>query len=67
MTTCEVALFDSIIAYEKGELDEEETLALYQNLVDTGLAWKLQGSYGRTAMQLASNGLIHLQGNHNYD
>ena len=51
-------MIDKIIAYEQGELDEEETLELFQALVDSGLAWKLQGSYGRTATSLLEAGLI---------
>lgn len=49
---------ENIIAYENGELDEEETLEFFQSLVDSGMAWQLQGSYGRTAAQLIEAGLI---------
>lgn len=49
---------NEIIAYEQGELDEEGTIALFQKLVDSGLAFQLQGHYGRTAMQYIQNGLV---------
>jgi hypothetical protein len=47
-----------IIAYETGELDEDGILELFQHLVDTGLAWQLQGHYGRTATALLDVGAI---------
>ncbi len=47
-----------IIQYEDGELDEEETLALFQELVNNGMVWQLQGSYGHTAQALIEAGLI---------
>jgi hypothetical protein len=37
---------------------EEEYLGAWQLLVDTGLAWNLQGWFGRTANQLIEDGLI---------
>lgn len=48
----------NIIAYENGALDVAESLVLFQYLVDTGQAWSLQGSYGRTAADLIKRGLI---------
>ena len=50
---------DRIMDYENGELSFDETLNLFQDLVDTGLAWSLQGSYGREAVQFLRQGLIH--------
>lgn len=51
-------LTDKIIAYEQGELDQEQAVELFQELVNTGLAWQLQGHYGRTAMQLIDAGYV---------
>lgn len=49
---------DDIIAYESGELDEARTLALFADLIRSGTAWRLQGSYGRQAAALIDAGLI---------
>lgn len=58
-------LTSKIIAYENGELTEEQTIEFFQYLVDSGMAWELQGSYGRTALRLAHDGLIHMRGESN--
>lgn len=50
---------DKIMAYESGELDEEGTIELFQELVNSGLAWSLQGHYGRTATALIEAGLVY--------
>jgi hypothetical protein len=41
---------------------EEEYLGAWQTLVDTGLAWRLQGFFGRTARDLIEAGLIQRPG-----
>lgn len=48
----------AIIDYESGELDAEGTRTLFQHLVNSGLAWRLQGHYGRTAKALIEAGEI---------
>lgn len=48
----------NIIAYEGAELDDDQTVELFQHLVDNGMAWTLQGHYGRTAMNLIQAGLV---------
>lgn len=53
-------LIDRIIVFESGELKEHEVIALFQELVNTGLVWELQGYYGRIAARLLQAGLIHL-------
>jgi len=48
----------AIIAYENGELDSDAVIKLFQYLVKTGLAWQLQGSYGRMAHALITAGEV---------
>ena len=49
---------DKIIAYEGGEMSEEEIIEFFQELVlSDSLSW-LQGHYGRTAAALIQQGHI---------
>lgn len=57
-TKGELSLVGRIIAYENGELDDEGVIKLFRELVRTGMAWKLQGHYGRTAQRMIEAGLI---------
>lgn len=50
---------DRMIAWEQGELSGDDTVALFQELVDSDLVWQLQGAYGRTAHALLGAGLVH--------
>tara|TARA_Y100001970_G_scaffold190812_1_gene232058 strand:+ start:266 stop:460 length:195 start_codon:yes stop_codon:yes gene_type:complete len=36
--------------------NEEQYIAAWQQLIDTGLAWSLQGWFGRTAMAMIEDG-----------
>jgi hypothetical protein len=57
---------NKMYAWEAGELTEEETNELFQHLVDTGLAWQLQGMYGREAARRIASGEIHENANRAY-
>jgi len=54
---------DKIIAFENGELEEGEVLSLFSELVRSGMAWRLQGFYGRTASSLIEEGYLDREGN----
>ena len=56
-----------IIAFESGELTTEEQIKLFARLIKSGMAWTLQGSYGRTASYLIDAGVIDRDGEINWD
>lgn len=49
-----------IIEYEMGNLTEEETIGGFQEMINSGIVWSLQGSYGRTAKLLIEDGYCQL-------
>jgi len=51
---------DDIMAFENGEMDEDETAVFFQHMIDSGVVWQFQGFYGRTAMRLIEAGLCVL-------
>lgn len=55
-----MTVIDKIIDYENGVLTDEETAEMFQGLIDSGLVWQLQGSYGRTAKMLIQEGYCTL-------
>lgn len=57
MTSYPSVPIEDIVAYENGEMVTEQIIHLFQRLIDTGLAWKLQGHYGRMASALIDRGL----------
>lgn len=47
---------DRIIAYEQGELSDDDAIELFQELINSGRVWQLKGHYGRTARFLIDAG-----------
>lgn len=54
------SLVDMIIAYETGELSADNTIALFQALIDTKLVWQMQGQYENFARQLITAGICSI-------
>ena len=48
--------YDAIaIAEGLVEADQETQLEAWQHLINTGIVWQLQGTFGRTAKELIQN------------
>jgi hypothetical protein len=58
-----IDLVDKIIVYESGEMNDHDTIEFFAELVKSGMAWSLQGSYGRTATALIEAGYLDRKGN----
>lgn len=51
-----------IIAFEQDDLGPSGILELFAELIKSGQAWRLQGSYGRMAFDLIEAGMITRDG-----
>ena len=49
-----------MLAYEDGQLTRREEIVFFQQIINNGLVWKLQGSYGHKAESLIMAGKCHL-------
>lgn len=62
-----MSLMQRVLEYESEAQSLEWVLKLFADLIATGLAWQLQGHYGREARAYIENGLISPQGDINWD
>jgi hypothetical protein len=51
-------LVDQLIAYEEGQITDDEEITFFQHLIETGTCWQLQGYYQRVGATLIEAGLI---------
>ena len=51
-------LVDQLIAYEEGQITEDEEIVLFQHLIETGTCWHLSGHYQRVGATLIEAGVI---------
>jgi len=58
-----MSIVDQIMDFEGGNMSDEDILNFFADLIKSGQAWTLQGSYGRFANSLIQNGLIDNEGN----
>jgi hypothetical protein len=49
----------AIEGFDDRQHDYESIIGAYQHLIDTGIVWQLQGSYGRHAANLIESGVCH--------
>jgi hypothetical protein len=57
-----------LLQQQQTGLDEDDNVRLFQDLIDTGMAWRLEGAIGREAMSLIDAGKCTLgdEGHHDY-
>lgn len=62
MSTKIMSTFDAcnvIESFDGEPHEEEEIIAAFQSLIDSGVVWSLQGFYGRSAAALIESGECH--------
>lgn len=67
MRTTGADLLEQMMLYEEGALSDEGTLELFAVLIREGMAWTLQGSYGRAARWFIDEGFISPEGEIDWD
>lgn len=58
---------DGMMAWEDGQLSEDEEIQFFQDGVNSGQVWHLQGMYGRRAHDLIEAGLVKLPKKKTFD
>jgi hypothetical protein len=64
-----IPVIDRMIAWENGELNDADTIKLFQEMINSGQVWHLQGCYGRMAQDLINAGACKFPkrtGTHDY-
>tara|TARA_Y100000034_G_C6645191_1_gene282204 strand:+ start:113 stop:301 length:189 start_codon:yes stop_codon:yes gene_type:complete len=51
-------VLNQIMAYENGEMENDEVIDFFQSLLDSRIIYSLQGSYQRQAQALLEAGYI---------
>lgn len=49
---------EDFMDWENGDMSEDNEIKFFQELLDTGMAWTLQGMYGRRTMELLNEGKL---------
>lgn len=55
-------LVEDIVAWENGQMNLEQETKFFSKLIKSGMAWSLQGMYGRRAMSFIEAGIIDKSG-----
>jgi len=58
-------IINYIMDYEMGNMSDLDTLKMFSELIKNGMAWTLQGHYGRTARSLINNEYLMDNGDFN--
>ena len=63
----ELNIVGLMMSFEDGTISDDGFIKLFEHLIKTGMAWTLQGFYGRTAKAVIEKGFIDNEGNVDWD